>query len=730
MEITKRSLSIVLILVAALCSVFAQPAGRNRKPQATWDNYALKITEQIPEFGGFWFQNGRPVIGLTRLSATAKAKSKLLILAALKTRESKTGPFIYRRVDHNFTTIHSARRTIRSLLRERNITFLDTDERSNIVRVGIRKASDEATVRQKILGMGIAEGLFRIEVRSPVKDLVDLIDDLRKRVRPLIGGLETVSPAGNNRWSICSLGLVGRRNGVRGLLTNSHCTRVTGQLDGEPFFQYHWTNDDNRPDDPGDRVGFETVDAPILTSANTDECSEGDRCQYADAAFVQLDSTVGARRGFVKGVGGGAPVEYEIDGVVPFGACGQKVKKVGRTTGLTRGEVESTCSDYEYTSGLWKLCQDEISAGAGEGDSGSAALLEHISPNSTRVQFYGLVNGGDSDHIIVSPYLMVISQLGNIDVMPGNDPPQVRITTPTSGASFGMNPLNDKVRFEANIFDPEGKNCGMTNSTCTVEWRSDKDGVIGTGQTAEFFFRTPGLHSITATAKDGSLTAFDQIAVNISSTPPSIEIVEPNGGPYYRGIPYVLYARATDSDAALLVPVECNRFTWMSNNPADIESATNLPKNFCEVITTFNTLGSRTLSVEARDPGGDRNTKTIPVNVVARPTTGPPIVTLLITSRAIGSNPGAGYFLRAAIWDPDGGETVAYKWKVKYGTTEKVIRERQAAGRVQISDPWRPADHVPNRCGGWNAVLTLEAVDDQGQKTSVALPINVRYPLC
>jgi hypothetical protein len=110
--------------------------------------------------------------------------------------------------------------------------------------------------------------------------------------------------------------------------------------------------------------------------------------------------------------------------------------------------------------------------------------------------------------------------------------------------------------------------------------------------------------------------------------------------------------------------------------------------------------------------------------------TGPPIISLLITPRIVGSNPNGIYRLRAAIVDPDGGLSVSYKWKVKYGNTEKIIKSRQAAGSVQISDDWRPSDHVPAKCGGWTTTVTLEVVDAQGQKTNVSLPIHVNYPLC
>ena len=56
--------------------------------------------------------------------------------------------------------------------------------------------------------------------------------------------------------------------------------------------------------------------------------------------------------------------------------AGQRLWKVGRTTGKTHGTVLYVCQNYWTTMGYWLLCQDEIQTDAGElatmpGDSGA-----------------------------------------------------------------------------------------------------------------------------------------------------------------------------------------------------------------------------------------------------------------------------------------------------------------------------------------------------------------------
>jgi hypothetical protein len=86
--------------------------------------------------------------------------------------------------------------------------------------------------------------------------------------------------------------------------------------------------------------------------------------------------------------------------------------------------------------------------------------------------------------------------------------------------------------------------------------------------------------------------------------------------------------------------------------------------------------------------------------------------------------------LRAIIVDPDGGQYLTYRWKIKYGSTEKIIINKMAPSSVQTVDPWKPANDVPNICGGVPAILTLEATDDEGQTSSVSVQIVIPYPTC
>lgn len=716
----KRSILSALFCISAvgLCfhAAHAQPLRAViTDPPGSSDYIFAKINEKVPEFAGFWFESDRVTIGLTRLTSAAKTKAANYTLSALHRRPTEASNVKFKLVPNSFANLQTVRKRIKRLLgSDRKITFLDTDERANIVVVGLANLKDEPGIRKIIKDLGVDDTFVKFE-RRPVFKPMDGQDVLRQRYRPLMGGIQ-IFPG-------CTLGLPVLLGGVRGVLTNSHCTRLYGILDGTVFFQ--------RDNTPGDRIGVETVDADLFPSTDTNECPAGLRCRYADAAFVRLDDNVGAKRGWIKNTGTGTDFagDYEVNGVVPFGACGTRVLKIGARTGKTYGEVEHTCADGWVEEGpddpnrAYYLCQDVIGAGSGDGDSGSPVITQ---TNQSKTRFYGLLWGGTSEESGVTPVWAILMEIGLIDVMPGNDAPRIRITSPLSGTSFGMGVLKT-LKLEANVFDPEGKNCGASGNTCTVTWTSNLDGELGTGTSIDVGFTTPGARAITATVRDGQHTVADQIAVFVTSNPPNVDIVLP-GGTLYKGLPYLLYARATDSDVALLQQVACSRFFWNSNRTED--RGTFLPKQSCKAIARFDTVGQRNLSVTATDPQGDAATEMLTVDVVPMPASGPPIISMLVSPHT-SFKPNATASLRASIIDPDHGNELSYKWKIKYGSTEKVIFSRKVHGFAhQLFDPWRSGDHVPNQCGGWPTVLTLEVTDKQGQESSQSVNVYVPYPLC
>jgi hypothetical protein len=80
-----------------------------------------------------------------------------------------------------------------------------------------------------------------------------------------------------------------------------------------------------------------------------------------------------------------------------------------------------------------------------------------------------------------------------LDPPPVQQPPQVTITSPATGARF----YNDEhVTFTATANDAEDGN--LTNG---VVWTSSLDGALGTGATVSPILH-PGTHSITASVRD------------------------------------------------------------------------------------------------------------------------------------------------------------------------------------------------------------------------------------
>lgn len=723
MSINSLGRPVFLLAVLFIGNLTAQP---DRVPASdlpgSSDYIFSKINERVPEFAGFWYEEDRVTIGLTRITPKSKADSAKFVMAALKLRQTAARIVKYKLAANSFSIIHTARNRIRSLLGDGMITFLDTDERSNVVLVGVRSQKDEADITAKIVALGINLNLVKIEPRKAFKtfESTDGQEVLRQRYRPLMGGIQIFRGHGGT----CTLGVTGLLNGIRGIFTNSHCTRLQGILDPTIFLQ--------GSGNAGDRIGQETADIPIFPATDDNDCPYGYRCSYGDVAFARLDDNVGAKRGWIKGTGTGTDHsgDYEINGYVMFGSCGMRVLKLGARTGKTYGEISHTCTDFwvgEGANRFYYLCQDVATYNSGKGDSGSPVITQ---TNTSKVQFYGLHFASGDDDAAITPFFLMAAALGAVDLLPGNDPPRIRITSPVHGGEFGMGTLK-KIRLEASVFDPEGKNCGAPGNSCTITWSSNLDGNLGTGKSIEVGFTMPGTRSITATVNDGSHSAADQVALFVTSNPPMVDIISP-GGALYKGIRYLLYAEARDSDVGLLERVDCNRFLWNSNRAEDRQ--TDLPKQSCMAIVTFKTLGDRILDVTATDKQGDKATKTLPVSVAPLPRSGPPIISIL-NRPGMSFNPNATGALQAMIVDPDGGgpsgQRLSYKWKVKYGDTEKIIGGKVVSNySAIIYDPWRARDHVPNTCGGWPATLTLEATDAQGQKSSQSIRIYVQYPLC
>lgn len=298
-----------------------------------------------------------------------------------------------------------------------------------------------------------------------------------------------------------------------------------------------------------------------------------------------------------------------------------------------------------------------------------------------------------------------------------NISPTLSITAPNTGFSF---PFRQKITLKATAVDPD------SNTTPTVTWSSDIDGLLGTGAQLEVSFGTPGTRKIMAVAADANngYSPPEYITITGVNKAPVATIQLPLGTSIiYKGVETVLQGQGSDNDTGNGFPSDlpCSSLAWKSSQDGALGSG-------CDLEATFNTLGLRTLTLTATDANGAQDTTSVVINVKAVPLQGPPIVKILKPSQnQFISNAASNLYVTASALDPDGGTPLTRKWVIRYSSTEKTITLKlDRAGKEYFN----PDDYVPSNCGGRAAELELKVTDPQGEIGSDKVNIFVSYPVC
>ena len=100
----------------------------------------------------------------------------------------------------------------------------------------------------------------------------------------------------------------------------------------------------------------------------------------------------------------------------------------------------------------------------------------------------------------------------------------------------------------------------------------------------------------------------------------------------------------------------------------------------------------------------------------------PPTVTILEPEDGVGLPPDQPFTLMGTATDPD--LPLIYEWRGELSTDTEVII---GAGPNLI---WVPSDHVPFRCGGYLAEISLYATDAAGMTGSASVSALIVYGPC
>lgn len=393
------------LLLAAACTQtddVAGPSSQRPSPRVSQEAQAPSpddLDRMVPGFGGFFLdRTGTPTVYLTEAGSRGAAER------ALDGYLARRGPGQLRvaRAQYQYRQLEGwYQRLTPAALAVPGAIFVDNDEASNRVRVGVEDLSAMGQVRAALVESGIPYDAVIIERAEPVVMMVTL----RDRVRPISGGLQINFPG-----FLCTLGFNATSGSQASFITNSHCTNDQGGVEGTPYWQ---------PTQTIDPLQIATEVADPEYRRNIAGCPRGKKCRQSDASRAAYASGISFILGQIAKTTGANNGDLTISGAFTITAedlrqsftVGETLNKVGRTTGWTQGSVTQTCVNTGVSgTNIVQLCQTFVSAGVNSGDSGSPVFRITSGSNVTLA---GILWGGSGTSLFVfSPLRNIENELG------------------------------------------------------------------------------------------------------------------------------------------------------------------------------------------------------------------------------------------------------------------------------------------------------------------------------
>ena len=400
-------------ILASACSDTTQPNPPTNQAPSAPDLRTAQQPEAGPNglargvrgFGGFFFDaQGTPTIYLKEAAQRGDAERAL----AGWLHSQGLDPSALRVLKGDFDWADLEQWQIQAseqVLGVAGAVFVDADEASNRVRIGVERGAAGGQARAAAARLGIPASAVVVQETDPIQQVATL----QQRVRPIVAGLQINFPG-----FLCSIGFNAVKNGQNSFVTASHCTNTQGGVENTPYWQ---------PLQSVDPVQIATeVDDPVYTRKVLPGCPGGKRCRLSDASRAAYASGITFTLGGIartSGPNNGSLTitgTFSINGKSPAAVVGNTVNKVGRTTGWTQGLVTNTCVNTGVSgSNIVQLCQTFVSAGVGAGDSGSDVFL--INTDGT-ARLLGVLWGGNGagTQFVYSPMTNVETELGTLTV--------------------------------------------------------------------------------------------------------------------------------------------------------------------------------------------------------------------------------------------------------------------------------------------------------------------------
>jgi hypothetical protein len=250
------------------------------------------------------------------------------------------------------------------------------DEKEGQIVLGVEDGGSHEGILAALAELSLPNSILRIEADEATRP----DSTLRDQIRTLTAGVQIANPY---PWmDHCTLGhIVWHKNedgspnlNIGWAFYSSHCTESRYSVNRKPTYGQPTLNSP---------VAQEWEEAPVYS------CSGYGSCQDADVAVLAILNEIGF--GVASVAISSQP--YDTTTAPPFlgrrstantisGALtGERVTKVGRTTGETSGDISETCVDRQVLGeSLWILCNQRAYYHAGSGDSGAPVFIKAEEP--------------------------------------------------------------------------------------------------------------------------------------------------------------------------------------------------------------------------------------------------------------------------------------------------------------------------------------------------------------
>ena len=473
---SKQAVTWLIIMIGAACAMGGCAVARDvvggtdvapvgdEIPVVTFDDELVQVAQRLPGFGGMFFddagmlniylvetnppdgqtveeQHNRIKLALIAVFGQDNLNQHLQVGAGAIGQENPVTPAGIQILQGAYDMIQLAawRPAVNRTLSLSGVVMTDMDESKNRLRIGIDRPEHRHKVEEALKNEGVPLDAVIIE-HTDRTYLMQRREQSQEVTRPITGGLRIESEDSQ----FCTLGFSAtvEEDDSRGFITASHCTGIRAKKSATRFFQ-DGIKGRNR------YIGSEQNKPHYFTASSqpNHRCQPAARrCRYSDSVFVQYAQNAPVAYGRIArptNTSGSIAIDtanpvFWITDTGSIAIVGQRLHKVGSSTGWTFGRVSQTCIDVpafylnDSDAHMTLLCQKRIAATTdpkllvGPGDSG-APVFAWRNQQVSQVDLFGIAWGGNADgsQLTFSPLRSIEAELGELSLQatPDLSPP-------------------------------------------------------------------------------------------------------------------------------------------------------------------------------------------------------------------------------------------------------------------------------------------------------------------